>query len=94
MEGIVKVRKSSCFCINCRGGRDVCNNKHLVLAWQKKILLGSVDTKNIKHHWQDVYKHDALDEKLELAYCGMWQFYQASNVICHPLRSVSIWIPI
>ena len=37
----------------------------MVLPWQKKILLGSVDTKNIKHHWQDVYKCDALDEKLK-----------------------------
>ena len=65
MEGIVEVRESSCFCINCRGGHDVCKNKHLVLPWQKKNLLGSVDTENIKHHWQDVYKSDVLDEKPE-----------------------------
>ena len=65
MEGIGEVRESSFFCINCRSECDVCKNKHLVLPWQKKILLGSVDTENIKNHWQDVYKHDALDEKLK-----------------------------
>ena len=65
MEGIVEVRESSYFCINCRGGCCVCKNKYLVLPWQKKNLLGSIDTENIRHHWQDVYKHDGLEEKPE-----------------------------
>ena len=65
MEGIVEVREASCFCINCRGGCYECKNKHLVLPWQKKNLLGSVDTENIKHYWQNVYKYDVLDEKPE-----------------------------
>ena len=44
-------------------------------------------------NWNDhtlfvIYEQEVLEMRMEFAYCGMWQFYQASNVICRPLRSV------
>ena len=40
VEGVVEIRESSCFYINCRGGQGECTNIHLVLPWQRKKLLG------------------------------------------------------
>ena len=43
--------------------------------------------------WNDntfkrIYEREVLEITKDGAYCGMWQFYQASNVICHPVKSV------
>ena len=49
VEGVVEIRESSCFCINCRGGQGECTNNHLVLPWQRKKLLGNVHV-NMRNH--------------------------------------------
>ena len=43
--------------------------------------------------WNDniferIYEREVLDITNDGAHCGMWQFYQASNVICYSVKSV------
>ena len=38
--------------------------------------------------FQRIYEREVLEITKDGAYCGMWQFYQASNVICQPEKSV------
>ena len=43
--------------------------------------------------WNDntfkrIYEREVLEITKDGAYCSMWQFYQASNVICCPVKSV------
>ena len=44
-------------------------------------------------HWnnntiENIFETDMLEMTKGGAYCGMWQFYQASNIINQPIRSV------
>ena len=39
MEGIVEVRESSCFCINCRGGCDVCKTSTKSFHGKRRIFV-------------------------------------------------------
>ena len=44
-------------------------------------------------HWnnktiENIYEAEVLEMRRNGSYCGMWQFYQASNIINRPIRSV------
>ena len=62
VEGVVEIRGSSCFCINCRGEQGECTNNHLVLPWQRKKLLGNVHV-NMTNHWNGVYISEDKQEE-------------------------------
>ena len=38
--------------------------------------------------FQRIYEREVFETTTDGAYCGIWQFYQASNVICCPVKSV------
>ena len=65
LEGIVEIRQSSCFCPNCRGGEGECYNKHLVLEWTKKKLVGERELDVKMNHWHNVYMSDVRKEYSE-----------------------------
>ena len=62
LEGIVEIRQSSCFCPNCRGGEGECYNKHLVLEWTKKKLVGERELDVKMNHWHNVYTSGVCKE--------------------------------
>ena len=58
LEGLVEIRHSSCFCINCKLGTGACSNNHLVLQWERKQLLGGKLNDATINHWEKVYECD------------------------------------
>ena len=43
--------------------------------------------------WNDntivlIYEAEVLEIAKDTKYCGMWQFYQVSNIVCQPIRSI------
>ena len=49
---------------------------------------------NVKTNiWNDntiemIYEAEVLEIAKDTKYCGMWQFYQVSNIVCQPIRSI------
>ena len=37
---------------------------------------------------KEIYKHEVFCVAKSGCYCGMWQFYQAANVISQPVKSI------